>query len=91
MYAKAIHIRDLHILQYDGRPPKLTEKVVKIRVSVTLTKPYLDALDRLVKEGIYLSQGEIILEALRRLLRSYEIAPFSPKSGKDFGDISGVD
>ena len=61
----------------------MSEKVVKIRVSVTLTKPYLDALDRLVKEGIYLSQGEIILESLRRLLSSYEIAPFYPKSGKD--------
>jgi len=55
----------------------MSEKVVKIRVSVTLTKPYLDALDRLVKEGIYLSQGEIILESLRRLLRSYGIEPFS--------------
>ena len=74
-----IHIRDLHILQYDGRPPKLSEKIVKIRVSVTLTKPYLEALDRLVKEGIYLSQGEIIMEALRRIFRSYGMEQFSMK------------
>ena len=51
-------------------------EVEKTRVSVTLTRPYLDALDRLVEEGIYLSKGEIILEALRRLLRSYGLDPF---------------
>jgi Arc/MetJ-type ribon-helix-helix transcriptional regulator len=49
----------------------------KTRVSVTLTKPYLDALDRLVEEGIYLGRGEIILEALRKLLRQQGIEPFS--------------
>ena len=38
----------------------------KTRVSVTLTRPYLDALDRLVEEGIYLTKGEIIQEALRQ-------------------------
>jgi hypothetical protein len=43
----------------DDRP----KKVKKTRISVTLTKPYLDALDRLVEEGVYLSRGEIILEA----------------------------
>jgi hypothetical protein len=30
----------------------LPKKKVKIRVSLTLTKPHLDALDRLVEEGI---------------------------------------
>jgi Arc/MetJ-type ribon-helix-helix transcriptional regulator len=49
----------------------------KTRVSVTLTKAYLDALDRLVEEGIYLSKGEIILEALRSLLRQQGMEPFS--------------
>ena len=49
----------------------------KTRVSVTLTKPYLDALDRLMEDGIYLSRGEIVMEALRRLLGSYGIAPFT--------------
>jgi Arc/MetJ-type ribon-helix-helix transcriptional regulator len=44
---------------------------------VTLTKPYLDALNRLVTEGIYLSKGEIILEALRSLLRQRGIEPFA--------------
>ena len=49
----------------------------KTRVSVTLTKPYLDALNHLVEEGIYLTKGEIILEALRSLLRQQGIEPFS--------------
>ena len=49
----------------------------KTRVSVTLTKAYLDALDRLVEEGIYLSKGEIVLEALRLHLRQQGIEPFA--------------
>ena len=53
----------------------------KSRVSVTLTRPYVDALDRLVTEGVYLSKGEIILEALRSLLRSYDIEPFKVSKG----------
>jgi len=54
----------------------LSEKVEKIRVSVTMTKPYLDTLDRLVEEGVYLSRGEVVNDALRRLFRSYEIEQF---------------
>ena len=48
----------------------------KIRVSVTMTKPYIDALNRLVKEGIYLSRGDAILEAIRLHLRRFKIEPF---------------
>jgi len=46
----------------------------KTRVSVTLTKPYLEA--HLVEE-IYLTKGEIILEALRSLLRQQGVEPFA--------------
>lgn len=46
------------------------------KLDVTLTKAYVDALDRLVEEGLYLDRGEIILEALRGLLRDYRIEPF---------------
>lgn len=60
----------------------MTEKAEKIRVSVTLTKPYLDALDRLVEAGIYLGRGEAIMEALRDLLREYGLAPFSSREAK---------
>ena len=40
----------------------------KTRVSVTMTKLYVDAIDSLVEEGIYLDRGEAILEALRDFL-----------------------
>jgi len=52
-------------------------EVEKTRISVTLMKPYLDALDHLVDEGIYLTKGEVIMESLRRLFRSYGIEPFT--------------
>lgn len=55
-------------------------KKEKTRVSITMTKPYLDKLDHLVDEGIYLSRGEAVLEALRRLLKSYGLEPFSSKN-----------
>jgi len=57
----------------------LSEKVEKIRVSVTMTQPYLDALDRLVEEGVYLARGDAILEALRVLFRDYGLEPFVKK------------
>ena len=48
----------------------------KTRVSITITKTYLEALDGLVEQGIYLSRGDAILEALRGLFKSYGIEPF---------------
>ena len=51
-------------------------EVDKTRVSVTLTRPYVEALDRLVEEGIYLSRGEIVMEALRSLFRRHGLEPF---------------
>jgi len=57
----------------------LPEKVEKIRVSVTMTTPYVEALDGLVDEGIYLGRGEAILEALRGLFRGYGVKPFTSK------------
>jgi len=49
----------------------------KTRVSVTMTQPYVDALDRLVEEGKYLGRGEIVLEALRIFFRERGIEPFA--------------
>jgi len=51
----------------------------KIRVSVTMTKPYIKALDSLVEDGIYLDRGEAILEAMRRFLKNQGIEPFCPE------------
>lgn len=52
----------------------------KTRVSVTMTKPYLNALDRLVEEGIYLTRGDAVLEALRIFLSEKGIEPFCPEA-----------
>jgi pimeloyl-ACP methyl ester carboxylesterase len=38
-------------------PIRISTTAEKVRVSVTLTRPYLDALDSLVERGIYLSRG----------------------------------
>ena len=51
-------------------------EVEKTCVSVTLTRPYLDALDRLVEEGVYLSRGEVVLKGLRILFRHHGLDPF---------------
>ena len=48
----------------------------KTRVSVTMTPPYISALDTLVDDGLYLNRGEAILEALRIFLRNEKIEPF---------------
>ena len=58
---------------------KISEKVEKIRVSVTMTKTYLEALDSLVEKGIYLGRGDAILEAIRLFLRGYGVEPFATK------------
>jgi len=57
---------------------ELTRKHDKARISVTLTRAYLDALDHLVYTGVYLGRGEAVLDALRRLFMLYEMEPFTP-------------
>ena len=42
----------------------------KERVSVTLTKPYLNFLEQVVKNGIYIKRGEALREGLRLLMRT---------------------
>ncbi len=55
----------------------MSEKNSKTRISVTMTKPYLDALDHLVDKGIFLDKGEIVRQSLRDLFRNYGIEPFT--------------
>jgi len=57
----------------------LTEKVEKKRISVTLTSVFVDALDQLVEEGIYMEQQGAIRDALRRLFQFHRIEPFGEK------------
>jgi len=47
----------------------------KKRFSVTLTGPYIDALDSLVKNGLYIDHQATIRDALRRLFRFHGIEP----------------
>lgn len=39
--------------------------VEKTRVSLVLTKPYVDRLERLVENGLYMERQEVIRHALR--------------------------
>jgi len=55
------------------------DKAVKARISLTLTKVYIEALDQLVEAGVYVSRGEVVKDALRRIYLHYGIKPFSPK------------
>ena len=61
----------------------LSEKLVKKRVCVTLTKPYFDAMEGLVQEGVYVDRAEIIKDALRRLFRHYGIEPFGAEEPEE--------
>ena len=51
-------------------------KQKKTRVSVTMTPPYILALDTLVTDGLYLNRGEAILESLREFLNKKHVEPF---------------
>lgn len=68
------------------------EKMEKIRVSVTLTRPKMDDLDHLVSTGLYLNQGEAIRFALGLLFRHHGLDPSSPpeepydEGGDEAGD-----
>ena len=52
----------------------------KRRFSVTLTKTYIVALNRLVEEGLYIDHQDAIRDALRRLFQYHGIEPFSEKA-----------
>jgi len=54
----------------------MPDKSVKKRISVTLTDVYIDGLNYLVGKGLYLNRGEIVLEALRSLMRRHGVEPF---------------
>ena len=56
-----------------------TDKAAKIRISLTLTKVYVDALDQLIDAGVYATRVEVIKDGLRRVFRSHEMPPFAFK------------
>ena len=49
----------------------------KKQVKVTMTSPYLDGMQLLIKDGLYENQAEILKDALRRLFLHYEIHSIS--------------
>ncbi len=57
----------------------MSEKADKRRYSVTLTTAYVEALDQLVKVGIYLDYQDAIRDGLRRLFQYHGMEPFSKK------------
>ena len=79
MCVNRIHIRDLRIESYRF---KLSDKVVKKRVSVTLTSVFVKALDQLVEKGIYLEYQAAIRDAMRRLFQFHRIEPFGEKGAE---------
>jgi len=66
---------------------KSSQKVTKKRINVTLTEPYLEALDRLIEGGVYVNRREVIKDALRRIFLHYGIKPFSPEG--EAGTLGG--
>ena len=48
--------------------------VKKIRLSVTLTRQYLDALKELVNKGVYVNRGEVVRAGLGLLFKYHKIA-----------------
>lgn len=51
-------------------------KNIKRRLSLTLTRVYVESLDRLVDEGIYMEHQVAIRAGLRLLFRQHKIEPF---------------
>jgi len=61
----------------------MVEKVERRRFSVTVPQIYLDSIDSLVSEGIYLSRGMAVTDAFRILFRLYDLEPFKFEGEKD--------
>jgi len=53
------------------------------RVSFILTQPYIEAMDRLIQEGVYISRAEVVKDALRWLFRHYEIRIYEAQDEKN--------
>ena len=60
----------------------MSDKLVKRRFSMTLTPVYVEALDQLVEEGIYLEHQGAIRDALRILFKFHGIESFIDKGAE---------
>ena len=50
--------------------------VNKERVCVFFKKPYLDGMDQLVEEGLFMERADLIRHAVYRLLETHRVPPF---------------
>lgn len=55
----------------------MSEKPVKIRISLTLTLPFMDRLDILVKTGLFMEHQDAIREFIRDGFKKYGMEPFT--------------
>lgn len=46
---------------------------MKKKVSVILTEPYLEAIEKLLSKGVYFNRTELFRDALRRLFRHHGV------------------
>lgn len=57
-------------------------KAKKRRFSVTLTGPFLEGIDHLVKKGFYIDPQAAMRDALRRLFEFHGLDPFEGKCAR---------
>jgi len=55
----------------------------KLRVSVTITEQYLEAVQGLVERGVYLNQGEAIRSGFRLLFMEHMLDIMCKRLGAD--------
>ena len=61
----------------------MSEKKVKM-IHIGLPQIYVDGLDHMIKEGIYVSRIEAVKDALRRLFKNYGLDILKLNSKKAF-------
>jgi len=54
----------------------LSDKAARTRLGLHLTKVYIDTLDRLVDDGLFMEQQDAIRTALRHYFLHHKIEPF---------------
>jgi len=55
-----------------------------------MTRLYIDSLDLLVEQGIYLGRGDAILQALRSLFKGYGVDPFYLEAAEPESKVSKI-
>jgi len=66
----------------------LVDNTDKRRLTLTLTRVYVEALNYLVDEGLYMEQQDAIRTALRLLFRHHGLEPFRSKLVTEVSEIS---